>query len=199
MRRRLLTSGMVAAVLLTGCSGPSTPEVTPAPAEEQKTRAAEAPTPTPSAEAEVQEEAERGSRANPLAPGEARRLSAESAWTLSAGPTDVNEGYLVLPLTVGIDWESIRAQAEAAGEDPEAPMDPSWSLTVKFVSAAGKTYDEYDYEATVADHWFDVGELYPPLETITANVPISVPAEAVEGGVWSIENMAGDRVFIAQS
>src|SRR5690606_8569078 len=97
---------------------------------------------------------ERGARDNPLAPGEARQLSSESAWTVSGGATEAHDGYVVLPLTVGINWDSIREQATAAGEDPDAPMNPLWSLTVKFVSAAGQTFDEYDYEAEIADDWF---------------------------------------------
>lgn len=183
--------------LLAGCTADQAPEVTPAPSVEETATSAPTESPTPTSTPTPTPEAQRGTRENPLAAGEARRLSEQSAWTISAASTQRESSYVVLPLTVGIDWENLRQQAEDAGEDPEAPTNPVYSLTVKFVAASGKTYDEYP-SAEIANDWWALDDVYPPTESVTGNVAIVVPAEEQEGGVWSVENMVGERVFIAQ-
>lgn len=193
MKKLIATLGVAGVLVLTGCSAPvetpAAPPVTPAPT------VSETPTPTPTPEPE------RGTRANPLAPGESRKITNESMWIVGASkPTVVKSDYIVLPLKLGFDWEAAKAQAEEADEpwdvDNEG-IDPYGSLTVSFVSAAGRTYDQLTTDATVKNEFWDVGIVYPPTEVIQANVAVSVPSDEVAGGVWRVENFMGEVVFVA--
>lgn len=196
MTKRLLAAAIIAATLtLAGCSAPATtapPVTTEAAAEPSAT-----PTPTPTVEAE------RGTRANPLAPGEFRKLSDDSAWTVGAeGPTEVHSGYVVLPLRVGIDWESIRKQASDAGQDPASVdaqgIDPYGSLIVRYVTAGGRSYDTFEnYDVQIPGQFWEIGTVYPPAETFSVKVPISVPDAEIPGGVWTVLNTGNASVFIA--
>ena len=95
----LAVTGALAASL-TACTVPdeelpvSTP--TPTPTSEAKAEGAKA-------EPEAKEEAQRGSRENPLAPGEARKVGADSSFTVSASKTDYRDGYVVADFTVEVD------------------------------------------------------------------------------------------------
>lgn len=152
-----------------GCSS-GAPEVTRA---EETTPAATA-TATPSPEAPTTEPVETtpavvdGTRANPLQPGDSRKLSEESMWTVSGGATEVYDTYAVLPLTLIPDWDSYTRQAEAQGQDADAGIDPFFSLNVEFVTANGRSYNTMDdYSITVPNDWISIGTIYPPAESVT--------------------------------
>lgn len=119
----------------------------------------------------------------------------------SSKATVVRDGYVVLPLTLGFDWEAAKLQAEDADEPWDVDndgIDPYGSLTVSFVTAKGRSYDTMDnYDVTIKNDFYDVGTVYPPTEKVSANVAISVPADEVAGGVWRVENYRGEPVFIA--
>lgn len=198
--KRLAGVAVLAVGGLVGCSSP-TPPVTPAPVTVTVTVAAESsesadtashsPTETASTEAD-------GSRANPLQPGDSRRLSDESMFTVSGGATKVHDTYAVLPLTVAFDWDSFAEQSKAAGGSVDDGVDPWFSIIVKFVTASGRSYSTMDdYDVQVPNEWYNVGTVYPPAEPITANVAVSVPASEVPGGAWAVSNTQGDTVFIA--
>lgn len=194
MKKLLATVGVAAVLVVTGCSAPvespAAPPVTTPPV------VSETPTPTPAPEAE------RGTRANPLAPGESRKLTNESMWIIgSSKATVVRDGYVVLPLTIGFDWVAGQEQADAADEpwdvDNEG-IDPYGSLMVSFVTSKGRTYDTMDnYDVTIKNEFYDVGTVYPPTDSVSANVAVSVPDDEVAGGVWRVENYMGDPVFIS--
>lgn len=113
-------------------------------------------------------------------------------------PTEVHETYAILPLTVMPDWDSFTRQMEAQGGDPDSGVDPFISLTVEFVTAGGRSYNSMDdYTVTVPNDWSSIGNIYPPVESVTGNVAVSVPAAEVEGGMWAVGNAQGDKVFIA--
>ena len=177
------------AFALAGCSAPAPSPTTPT------VTTIETPTPTPTAEAE------QGSRQNPLAIGEHRKLSEESMWTLGAeGATAVNDGYVVLPLRIGMDWDAYAKQIEESGEDAtiDAGAEPWYNLTIEFVTAAGRSYDQMDnYNVEIANDISSLGTVYPPAEAVSVNVPISVPSGEIAGGMWVIKNGVGDAVFIA--
>ncbi|MBD3753391.1 MAG: hypothetical protein IE935_13480, partial [Micrococcales bacterium] len=46
---------------------------------------------------------------------------------------------------------------------------------------------------------WSIGTVYPPAEDLSANVAVSVPAEEIDGGVWTVLNTGGDAVFLAAS
>jgi len=190
---------LLSALALTACTGTPAIEVTTnAPAAEVTS------TPSLSATPSATADAARGTRANPLAVGETRKVSEGSMWTVGADATIVNSGYIVLPIRLGMDWEATRQQYRDAGQDPaeleNTGADPSSSLFVTFVTAGGKTYRDWSYvDADLPEPLlWQVGALYPPAESATAFFPITVPAEDVPGGVWRIENSAGESVFLAQ-
>lgn len=114
-------------------------------------------------------------------------------WTVGASSETVNNGtYVVLPLYIEIDWEAARAQ----GFDPENEgADPSYSLTVEYVTADGRSFKTMD-DYSVANDWYQVGTVYPPARTVDVGVPLSVPAEQIAGGLWRVANSFGDAVFI---
>lgn len=193
----VIVAAFVASVA--ACSS-GTPEVTRA---EETTPAATA-TATPSPEATTPEPVETtpaavdGTRANPLQPGDSRKLSDESMWTVSGGPTEVYDTYAILPLTLIPDWDSYTRQAEAQGQDADAGIDPFFAINVEFVTANGRSYNTMDdYSITVPNDWISIGTIYPPAESVTGNVAVSVPRAEFEGGTWAVGNMQGDKVFIA--
>lgn len=198
--RSLLAAAALTLTLAACGGGTGAPEVTPA---AETPTAAASPSPTPSETSEVLAspapvEAARGSRENPLAPGEARKISDQSGWTVSAGATEVHDGYLVLPLTVGIDWASMNQQSTDAGQPTGGPINPVYSLTVSFVSASGQAFTETPLGADIPNDWWQLSDAFEPLASMSGNVAVTVPADQVAGGVWSVANSVGDRVFVAQ-
>ena len=190
---------LASALILTGCTGTPALEVTTnAPAAGATPSSSSSPTPS------AVVEAERGSRTNPLAVGESRKISEQSMWTVGADATIANGSFIVLPIRLGMDWEATRQQYRDAGEDPadleNKGADPATSLFVTFVTAGGKTYREWTYVDSELPEplLWQVGALYPPAESATAFYPVTVPAEDVPGGVWRVENSAGEAIFLAQ-
>ncbi|GAA1703580.1 hypothetical protein GCM10009808_21850 [Microbacterium sediminicola] len=159
------------------------------------------PTALPTASESTQ--AAPGTRANPLPVGEVIPLSDTSAWTVGASAaTEVGEGYVVLPLRILIDWDAIRVQLEANGEDPATAdtlgIDPWASLIVRYIGASGRSFELYENGSVdVPDELWEVGTVYPPADDLTANVAVTVPADEIEGGVWTVLNTSGDAVFLA--
>lgn len=191
----LAVTGALAASL-TACTVPdeelpvSTP--TPTPTSEAKAEGAKA-------EPEAKEEAQRGSRENPLAPGEARKVGADSSFTVSASKTDYRDGYVVADFTVEVDWDTFNKQAESNGEEPGGPAQPFMSLDFVFMDKEGQTYRDYpiDYD-TPDDYALMAGDMFEPAKSQTGAIPIEVPKDKVKGGVWIVSNVIDDRVFIAQ-
>lgn len=188
MRFRLapaLAGLVVAAIALVGCVPEAVPD----------------PTPTPTASETV--EALPGSRQNPLPVGEVIPLSEDSAWSVGAtAPTTVGDGYVVLPLQILIDWDAIREQLTAAGDDPATAdtlgIDPWASLVVRFIGASGRSYEIFDNAgADIPNQLWQVGTVYPPADDLEVNVAVTVPADEVAGGVWTVLNTGGDAVFLA--
>lgn len=161
------------------------------------------PNPTPSPTASGSAQAEPGTRENPLAIGETIRLSPSSAWSVGAtGATESGDGYVVLPLRILIDWDAIRAQLSAEGQDPASAdalgIDPWASLRVRYIGPSGRSYDRWETaSADVPNQLWDVGTVYPPADDLTVNVVVTVPADDIAGGVWTVLNTGGDAVFLA--
>lgn len=146
------------------------------------------------------EAAEPGTRSNPLAIGESRRISSDSMWIVGASAaTEVHDGYVVLPITITFDWEAASRNADAEGFDVnETGIDPWSSLNVEFVTAEGRSFSTFDdYTVDIPNDLYKIGTVYPPVESVSAAVPISVPSEDVNGGVWAVRNYVGDGVFLS--
>lgn len=185
--KRPMTASVVllaAALAFTGCAAADArPEVT--------SIATASPSPTATPDVDIAE----GTRANPLDVGESRKLEAKSVWSVGAeSPTQVNDGYIVLPVHLEIDWDAARSQ----GFDPENEgIDPWGTVYFSYVTAGGHSYDTNSYpDADVPNELYEVGTVYPPTSTISANVAIAVPNDQIPGGVWRVENANGNGVFI---
>lgn len=190
---------LTTALALTACTGAPALEVTTSTPESSA-----APTATETSPAPAELEAERGTRSNPLAVGEARKIAEKSMWTVSAiGSTEVREGYLILPLRLQMDWDASRANTAEGGGDPASVdnegVDPVSAIFVSFVAASGRSYDAFEqYEADVpSPQIWELGTLFPPAQSVDAFHVVSVPAEEVAGGVWQVQNYAGESVYLA--
>lgn len=164
----------------------------------------EQPTPDPTGSPSESIQAPPGTRENPLPVGDLIPLAPGSAWQVGASaPTQFGDGYAVLPLRVVIDWDAIRAQLQAQGKNPadadRLGIDPWASLLVRYIAPSGRSFELFDTASAVdiPDQLWTIGTVYPPATEITANVPVSVPAEDAAGGVWTVLNTGGDAVFLA--
>ncbi|MDD7944559.1 hypothetical protein PUW79_07945 [Microbacterium sp. NE2HP2] len=130
-----------------------------------------------------------------------RKLSNDSMWSVgAAGDMVRNDGYVVLPLQLGVDWAAGDQQAQAAGSQniSETGADPYFSLTVAFVSASGRSFTTMDdYSVSIDNEFSRIGVLFPPAESITTKVPVTVPSDQVDDGLWVVRNARGDSVFIS--
>lgn len=184
MKRIPLVLIACVALTLSACSAPASPPevetITPKPTQTETTEA------TPEAEA--------GSREAPLPPGEQRKLTDSSMWSVGAeGPTQVGAGYIVLPLHIGMDWDAARAQGMQEGDG----TDPWTALLIEYVSAGGRSYDQAETYVDVPNQIHEVGTVYAPLAEVSTNYVVTLPDADVAGGVWKVSNSNGDSVFIA--
>lgn len=197
MRKSLNLAALVGALILvmtiTGCS--STPEAEPmSTSTAQPTPTAEAapaPTETPVPAAPV------GSRENPVPVGQVLAFREGSAFKVgAAAPTENHGSYAVLPITIDIDWASIKSQFP----NEQSPAFTPWgNLRIQFVSASGQSYDTMDdYSIDQSTDLYAVGDVYEGTNNVRANVFVSVPGDQISGGTWVIENSSsGDKVFVA--
>lgn len=183
---------LIAALVLAGCS----PSPQPEQAETPTAEAAAEPTPEPVVTSEAPT-APVGARENPLPVGQVLAFSPGSAFQVGAsGPTQITPAYSVMPLTIQIDWASIKEQFPSE----QSPAFTPWSnISVNFVTAAGKSYSTMDdYTVDIENELFDTGDVYEGTDIVQANVPISVPEAEIPGGTWVVMNNAsGDKVFVA--
>lgn len=175
----------------------TTPEATQADAQPAEPEAEASPEASEEAEPEPEPEETKGGRENPLKPGEARKLSEVSAYTVSAGPTKAYGDWVEAEFTVDVDWAAIEEQ----GLEPGEPVTPFWDLDIKFVDAEGTTYADYPenipFERDVSDYALSASEVYPPTASAKGTMYVAVPEDKVKGGVWVVSNMVSDRLFIS--
>lgn len=181
MKRISVTLAAGTLLVLTACSGPTSPPV-------------ESIAPKPSASATEAPADEPGTRENPLAISEQRKLSAGSMWSVGAeAATQVGNGYVVLPLHLNLDWDAAKAQGMPEGEG----VDPWTSLFIEYITASGRSYDTWDTYVEVPNQIHDVGTVYPPLEEVSTNYVVTLPDADIAGGVWKVSNSNGESVFVA--
>lgn len=182
MKRLACVAAVAAALTLTACSGPASPPV-------ETIKPATTPTATQTPEAE------RGTRENPLAIGEQRKITDDSMWSVgAAAPSTTGAGYVALPIHIGLDWEAAKAQGMPDGEG----VDPSVSLWIEYVSASGRSFSTDEVGIIdIPNPLYQVGTVYPPLAEVSANYVVTLPDAEIEGGVWKVANSNDDAVFIA--
>ncbi|MHA6695614.1 hypothetical protein [Homoserinimonas sp. A520] len=162
--------------------------------------------PKKTAPAEVVEESTEpdGSRAKPYLAGTKSLLAEGSIWTVGFQPSNLDSAAIVMaenqfnellpghsavmaPITIDV--------LESGGQDISDGVDPFYSLTFEFVSDAGRSYGEGATSCgVIPSDFYDIGNLFSGA-TASANVCAQVPADEVEGGLWSVTNMQGDKLF----
>lgn len=214
MKIRPLLIGAAAAALLAGCSvGSGTPEVTPS--QESPAEVAETETPTEEPTIEEPEAPTTGTREAPLKPGESRKLSDESAWTLSlnssnldaaaaimaadefAQPPAEGEVFIVGNFSVGVDGEALAAQGVDLANDG---ADVWSSVGFTYVAADGTSYDGTTGTMCYTNNMiYNQGTVYQGGVTVSGDVCMAVPADKVAGGLWRAANMQNDNVWMSPS
>jgi len=212
MRVRLVALVGAAALVLAGCAGGGTPEVTPS----QETTAAEVEvTDEPSEEPAETEEPPApsvGTREAPLKIGEARKLADVSAWTVmlnSSNPDGATaiaavdeyaprpaegEAFLIGSFSVTVEAAAIAQQGyDLANEG----ADPWQSLFFEYVAADGTSYDGASgsmcYTPTML---YNAGTLYQDGATATGDICVALPADKIPGGLWRVANSQNDNLWI---
>lgn len=183
---------------LTACGGTDAPEVEAAPSAEEETSSAQSPEPTPV----PTPEAPGGSRDNPLKKGEARKVSDESAFTVSFGKTEAHGECIAAPITAEVDWKNLEQQFKDLGEDTtDMSSTPFFDLRISYVTKDGKTYNAGTGDGCM-DAFMELGEkanvaveIYTPTKSATNYEIIQVPEAERKGGVWVAENSQNDKVF----
>ncbi|MCL2455057.1 MAG: hypothetical protein FWD18_07155 [Micrococcales bacterium] len=149
--------------------------------------------------------AQTGTRANPVPAG----TSAEVGdWTITLAPTTLDAADVVLaensyndPPEEGRQFIMTEVSFAYDGEDSATP----WvSLSIKFVGSDGNTYSSGTDDGCgviPSPRLMDVGEMYAGASS-AANVCLSVPTAAIDGGSWSVEesfSFSSKPVFFALS
>jgi hypothetical protein len=190
------------ALALTGCTAEGTPQIEAAPTEAAE--ASDAPTAevtsSPASTPAPPQKAQRGSRENPLGKGEARRISDESAFTVSFGETEDYGNCIGVPVTAQVDWKNLQQQYEDTGTPADAPATPFLSLSFAFVSKSGESYTDFGDcgAAPIDEAHFMADDMYPPKDQDTAIYYVEVPKGGRNGGLWEVSNSINERVFGAQ-
>lgn len=207
---------LLVSIVLSGCAGESTPEVTPAPeSEATQSETEQAPEESEAEPTEEPSASTTGTREAPLALGEARQISEESAWTVSVDSVNLDaaediransewapepadgEVFVVATVTATVDADSISAQdIDLANEG----VDPAASIFVEFVTGSGRGYDGSSGSGCYTDNMlYEQGNVYEDGASATGDFCIAVPADEVEGGLWRLSNLVNDSVWVAAS
>jgi uncharacterized Zn-binding protein involved in type VI secretion len=203
----------VLALALVGCSSTDdAPEVTPAPANAQEQQT-ETPTTTPTPTAEPA--ASVGTREAPLAIGESRKVSDESAWTVAltasnldaapailaadqyaSGPAE-GESFITGTFTITVDGAAIAAQGSDLANDG---ADPAMSLFMEYVAADGTSYDQTSGSmCNTQNSLWNQGAVFQDGASVSGDACIAIPTSAVQGGLWRVSNSVNDSVWFASS
>lgn len=157
------------------------------------------------------QEETKGTRAAPLALGETRKISDESAWIVGITDSDLdaadsvevldvperelaeNEQFVVATLSVTVDESAIEAQ----GQDINQGANPAASIFVEFVGSDGRGYGLGQGSVCYTDNAFSsTGAIYEGGVTVTGNICIGLPKDAVDGGLWRISNIENEAVWV---
>jgi hypothetical protein len=143
-----------------------------------------------------------GTQENPLDTGVAFELT---DWIVEFGSTNTDAEDAIAD---GVGYEEpppdgrryVMAEVTVTYTGSE-PSDPFVDLGFEFLGSDGTTYGsgEDDLCGLLPNDLFEVGELSTD-DSATANVCMAVPAEAIDGGVWSVEYLwdldDSDRTYV---
>jgi hypothetical protein len=196
--KRITLLAVASVLALSACT--STPEVEAIPSETPSVSAESTQEPTPEP---VVEEA--GSRIKPLAVGEQRRLSEDSAFTVGVpAKPEATDQYVSVPVRVEVDWAAIEEQGLDGSNEGIDPF--LGSLFFEMVLPDGTTIDQGELSAdfNAWDAWFQkhekddatsIGSIFPPKDVTEGHLPF--PTTDLKGATLRVSNMENSSVFIA--
>jgi hypothetical protein len=138
---------------------------------------------------EPDEDEPQGTLENPLATGVAFELT---DWVVEFGGTNTDAEDAIAdgvgfadPAPDGRQYLMAEITVSYTGEEPS---DPFVDLGFEFHGADGTAYGsgEDDLCGLLPNDLFEVGEMSTD-DSATANICMAVPAEAIDGGAWSVE------------
>lgn len=91
----------------------------------------------------------------------------------------------------GFQFASAKVRVTYLGADSKVP---GWDLTLKFISSAGTTHDEFDVIVVGPNNLSDVNELYNG-GTATASVYVAIPIADSAKGTWRLTSSFLDTKF----
>ncbi|SDZ56614.1 hypothetical protein SAMN05216554_0061 [Herbiconiux ginsengi] len=157
------------------------------------------PTPTKSPTPVAQEE---GTRTNPFAIGTTLTASSNGRenWTVTVSSVSLNATDVILAENPyndvppeGMQYGLVSIDATYTGVDAG---DPGNAIRMSFVSAEGRTYDEFDVSVVTPNALFGQNEIYAGTST-TGNIAVLIPSTNAEQGVWALSVDFGDPAFFA--
>lgn len=199
MRTRRMGAALLltTAVALAGCG---TDDMTPSDTAAAPDAAAE-PTeePAETQEPEAEPAAEGTTRDAPLPAG---AEFGNEDWTVTVAPTTRDAGEAIAaenefndPPAEGRQFVMTEVTATYTGDETGTP----WvDLSIEFVGSQGNTFGtgSDDYCGVIPNDLSNVGEMHNGASG-SGNVCVSVPADQIEGGVWSVSTWFGSPVYIA--
>lgn len=182
---RMLVPGiiLVGMTTLTACSsGPVQGDAAPADASTSSPTVSQSTTPA----------AASGSRENPFPIGTPGKYDPASVWTITfqttvpdAWPQISADGISSAP-PAGVNDVAATLGIAVSPTAPSAGVDPSVSLAIAYVTAAGNSFDATRCMPPGTLLW-QVGVMYPSA-TSTAVVCAQVPSADVAGGAWRVSS-----------
>jgi hypothetical protein len=148
-----------------------------------------------------------GSRERPYLAGTKARLADDSVWTVGFQPANTDAAAAVIAeneyneVVEGRSMVMAEASFEVNGDTDQDLTDGAnilWSLTFEYVTPGGVSYGTGtdDSCGEVPNDYFNIGTLYAGA-TAAGNVCVQVPTADVAGGLWSVTNGQGDKLFFA--
>ncbi|MBE7698702.1 hypothetical protein H9623_00070 [Oerskovia sp. Sa1BUA8] len=153
-----------------------------------------------------------GTREAPLAIGESRRLSDESAWTVQLNASNPDgaavvaaeneylpgpvpgEAFLIGNFSVTVDADALAGQGIDLANEGAAAWAHVW---FEYVAADGTSFDVTSGTMCFTNGaLYNAGTLYAD-GTSTGDVCIAVPVDKLPGGLWRVANIQNDNVWIS--
>jgi len=142
-----------------------------------------------------------GDRAQPAPIGSTVQINdsnGDPLWEVTLLESNLNVNELIAsenqfnsPPPAGFQFASAKVRVTYLGTDSKAP---GWDLTLKFISSAGTTHDEFDVIVVGPNNLSNVNELYNG-GTATANVYVAIPIMDSAKGTWRLTSLFLDTEF----
>ncbi|TFD75427.1 DUF4190 domain-containing protein [Cryobacterium sp. Sr8] len=149
------------------------------------------------------EPAESGTRENPAALGTMINVeeSGQPVWEITPGKSILDANSVIADANMfndvpdaGMVWAMLPLTIKYVGTETGNPL---IDISVKFVSAAGTTHEQFDKSAVTPNDLSSLNEMYPGASA-TGNVAVMIPIADAAAGTWAVAgSMFGEDFFFA--